>query len=268
MVTGTRRRPHLSRLKMLPQRKPNDRVFGPFDSRRLGRSLGVNPLPDGPKRCTFDCVYCECGQDVTPVTSGGLRAFPTVAEMCSSLERAASMFASDELDSLTIAGNGEPTLFPRLGELVDAVIDARDRFWPRARTVILTNGTLLDKPSVRYAIGRLDRRIVKLDAGIDSMLDQLNRPGIKLTIESLVGWISMIEDVVIQSMFVHGPMDNTQPRQLREWAPWIRLISPREVQVYSVQRMPSYPVLPVERKDLERIAQYVENYAGVPAVVY
>ena len=35
-------------------------VFGPVASRRLGRSLGVDPVPF--KTCSFDCIYCECGR--------------------------------------------------------------------------------------------------------------------------------------------------------------------------------------------------------------
>ena len=36
-------------------------TYGPFQSRRLGLSLGINLLPDY-KLCTFDCVYCEIGR--------------------------------------------------------------------------------------------------------------------------------------------------------------------------------------------------------------
>ena len=32
-------------------------VFGPLNSRRLGKSLGVSLIP--PKTCQLDCIYCE-----------------------------------------------------------------------------------------------------------------------------------------------------------------------------------------------------------------
>jgi len=35
-------------------------TYGPFQSRRLGLSLGVNVLATY-KLCTFNCVYCEIG---------------------------------------------------------------------------------------------------------------------------------------------------------------------------------------------------------------
>ena len=35
-------------------------TFGPVPSRRLGRSLGINNIPD--KICTYSCVYCQLGR--------------------------------------------------------------------------------------------------------------------------------------------------------------------------------------------------------------
>ncbi len=36
------------------------RVFGPVASRRLGRSLGIDPVPF--KACNQSCVYCQLGR--------------------------------------------------------------------------------------------------------------------------------------------------------------------------------------------------------------
>ena len=35
-------------------------VYGPIPSRRLGRSLGVSPIPK--KTCNYSCVYCQLGR--------------------------------------------------------------------------------------------------------------------------------------------------------------------------------------------------------------
>src|ERR1051326_7965509 len=43
-----------------PARVIQDPVFGPVDSRRFGKSLGMNPLPAGSRVCNFDRIYCEC----------------------------------------------------------------------------------------------------------------------------------------------------------------------------------------------------------------
>ena len=39
---------------------PREYTNGPFQSRRLGLSLGVNVLANY-KLCTYNCVYCEIG---------------------------------------------------------------------------------------------------------------------------------------------------------------------------------------------------------------
>ena len=41
-------------------------VFGPVPSRRLGRSLGVDPVPF--KTCNWNCVYCQLGH-TSPLTA-------------------------------------------------------------------------------------------------------------------------------------------------------------------------------------------------------
>ena len=35
-------------------------VYGPVPSRRLGKSLGIDPIPS--KTCNFQCIYCQLGK--------------------------------------------------------------------------------------------------------------------------------------------------------------------------------------------------------------
>jgi len=184
-------------------------VFGPYSSRRFGKSLGVNPLPPGSRLCNFDCIYCECGTATRPLEWELRPQFPTPEQIRDELRSAATVFGPDELDSITIAGNGEPTLAPELDAVIDVVNESRDRDWPQARTVILTNGTMCHKRKVRAALAKLDQRVVKLDAGTNWMLEQLNRPTTKLSLTELLRRISMLPEIIVQSMFVHGPVDNT-----------------------------------------------------------
>jgi len=59
-----------------------DVVYGPVLSRRLGWSLGVNPL-GARKRCTLDCLYCQCGPTRPPPAQA---LFPSVEEIVLALE--------------------------------------------------------------------------------------------------------------------------------------------------------------------------------------
>ena len=251
------------------QRTVQEVVFGPFDSRRFGKSLGVNPLPRGSRVCNFDCIYCECGTASWPPQWELQPQFPEPGDVRRALAVAADMLQPGDVDSITITGNGEPTLSPHLDEIVDVVIEARDRDWPWARTVILTNGTAVHRPGVRKALAKLDERVVKLDAGNNWILEQMNRPAGKLSISELVRRIAMLPDVLIQSMFVHGPVDNTRPEHVEVWTEWLKRLKPFGVQIYSLDRMPAMQwVRQVPRPELESIARYVESRASIPVHVY
>jgi wyosine [tRNA(Phe)-imidazoG37] synthetase (radical SAM superfamily) len=251
------------------QRIVQEVVFGPFDSRRFGRSLGVNPLPRGERLCNFDCIYCECAASSWPLQFELQPQFPQAEDVRRALAAAADTLQPGDIDAITIAGNGEPTLSPHLDDIVDVVTEARDRDWPWARTIILTNGTTCQRPAVRGALAKLDERVVKLDAGTNWILDQMNRPSGKLSISELVRRVGVLPDVVIQAMFVHGPVDNTRPEHIEAWVKCLAHIKPLSVQIYSLDRMPAMSwVRQVPRPELETIARYVESSAGIPAHVY
>jgi wyosine [tRNA(Phe)-imidazoG37] synthetase (radical SAM superfamily) len=240
-----------------------------YDSRRFGRTLCVNPLPMNSRLCNFDCIYCECAAPTWPLAWDLRPAFPTPEDVHDGLAAAGNTFEADDLESIIVAGNGEPTLSPHLDAIVDIVNRARDRDWPQARTIILTNGTLCNKPAVRAAIAKLDERIIKLDACSNWMFDQLNRPAGRLCAPELLRRISMVNDIVIQSMFVHGPIDNTRPHEIKRWSGWLTQLRPARVQIYSLERQPAKDwVRGVSQNELNSIAEYVGSTTGIPVEAF
>ncbi|MCI0691106.1 radical SAM protein [candidate division KSB1 bacterium] len=92
--------------------KNNRCLFGPVDSRRLGRSLGIDVAPL--KTCTFNCIYCQLGR-TTFQTLEREEYVPTVEVMA---ELAAFFKSGGLADYLTFSGSGEPTLHSKLGEMI------------------------------------------------------------------------------------------------------------------------------------------------------
>ncbi len=94
----------------------SETIFGPVRSRRLGNSLGINLLPNTHKICTFDCIYCECGW--SPDESDYFGKLPTRNEVAEQLEvKLLNLKANKNFpDSITFAGNGEPTIHPEFLE--------------------------------------------------------------------------------------------------------------------------------------------------------
>ena len=225
-------------------------VYGPVRSRRLGVSLGINALPPRGKVCTFDCLYCQYGW--TDETGAGV-AYPSVAEVLEGVEAALAACAAPPAH-LTFSGNGEPTLHPRFTELVDGVIRIRDRRAPSARTAVLSNGTRVGDPSIREALGRLDVRIMKLDAGTDETLRRFNRPAPGISIDEIVDGLRSLGGVTIQSLFAAGPAGNSTPADIEAWVRRVVEISPVAVQIYTLDReWPSELIEPLDAAGLEAI---------------
>jgi len=247
-------------------------VYGPLDSRRLGRSLGVNLLGFGEKLCSFNCRYCQCGWTKCPTMEVGQRIadLPSVESVTSELERILRQLSGDNraLDVITFSGNGEPTLHPELQAIVSAAAALRNRYMPRAKLAILSNSSTVHKPEVRAALEGVDLKIMKLDAGSEQLLRRINLPAMGFDFTKVLNGLAHLEGVILQSMFVWGRVTNTDPFAVREWVSRVAEIQPSRVQVYTLDRVPADPeVRPVPAAVLASIAGYTRKHAGVPVDV-
>ncbi len=250
-------------------------VYGPVHSRRLGLSLGINPLPTAEKYCTMNCRYCQYGW-TRHVHERVTSPLPSAAAVLAEIEevlREANALAL-ELDYITFSGNGEPTLHPDFPQLVDGVRALRDRWTPEARLAILTNATTLPRRSIRQAVAKIEAPIVKLDAGNETIYKDLNRPlespRFEQVIESLIELREEIGDrLAMQTLFVQGVVDNTAAQALEDWIGCVASVKPGRVQVYSLDRLPAdQRLLGVGREALAEIAALVTERTGIFAEVF
>ena len=236
-------------------------VFGPVHSRRLGVSLGINLLPVDGKLCSFDCIYCECGLNSERRTKSKL---PTREEVRKELEETlVSMKASETApDVITFAGNGEPTLHPDFGGIIEDTVSLRDRFFPKAKIAVLSNSTMLHKEEVFNALHKVDDAILKLDSVLDTRIQQLNAPNLpSFTFAKLVEQLCRFEGkLIIQTMFIKGEyngasVDNTTKEEITGWIDALKQIKPGQVMIYTIDReTPVKNLLKVSESELERIA--------------
>lgn len=234
-------------------------IFGPVKSRRLGISLGINLLPADGKVCTFDCIYCECGLNATRRTKSPL---PTRGEVAAALEaKLMEMKEHGELpDVLTFAGNGEPTIHPHFGEIIDDTIALRDRLCPAAKVSVLTNATLITRDTVFEALKKVDNNILKLDTVDSNYIDTIDRPTGKYDVNTIIDRMRAFEGkAVIQTMFLKGEvdgkdMDNTGDSYVMPWIATVKSIAPREVMIYTIDReTPVSGLMKASREELDRI---------------
>ena len=139
-------------------------IFGPVPSRRLGESLGVSPIPK--KTCNYSCVYCQLGR-TDKMTAKRQEFFP----LEKILEEFDSVDGVDEkCDVITIVGEGEPTLYSRLGDLI---IELQLR--TEKPVAVITNGALLADEDVRNELLPADIVLPSLDSINQEMFKRVDR---------------------------------------------------------------------------------------------
>jgi wyosine [tRNA(Phe)-imidazoG37] synthetase (radical SAM superfamily) len=251
-------------------------VYGPVRSRRLGLSLGVNLLPTGRKVCTYDCPYCECGftrdERKSPDDPHGPdTTLPLEGAVLAAVERALvdQAQSGEALDSITFAGNGEPTLHPRFENILETTRALRDRLAPQARIAVLTNGIRLREESVREVVLRADDPEVKLDAGTPATFERVAAPTVPWTLGDLSALLRDLDgSVSVQTCLFRGNVDNTTAADLDGMVEIIAAARPRRVLAYTLDRAPADSKLEAApREVLDGFVARVKG-VGVPAEVY
>lgn len=219
-------------------------VYGPVPSRRLGRSLGVSPIP--PKTCSYTCVYCQLGR-TTDLQIRRESFFPKediLAEIISSAPEG-------KADFVTFVGDGEPTLNKDLGWLIQ---HTKDRL--HLPIAVITNGSLLSQKDVREDLSKADVIIPTLDAGNEMTFRAINRPHRNIGFDSMLrGQIDFRREysgqIWIEVMLVKGLNDTEEELQSIKHA--IDMIGPDRVYVLTPIRPPAESwVKPSDPQDILR----------------
>jgi wyosine [tRNA(Phe)-imidazoG37] synthetase (radical SAM superfamily) len=237
-------------------------VFGPVRSRRLGYSLGVNLLPVNSKICSFNCIYCECGWNPTVDVQG---SFASTSDLLESLERRLKELNENNqpLDSITFAGNGEPTLHPEFGKIVDGVVTLRNNYFPNVMVSVLTNSTGLWNDSVFNALMKVDMPILKMDSAIGSSLRAINKTSASFDEQLYYSGIARMKGkMIIQTMLLRGMhdgtlIDNTSEEEWEAYLKRIKEFDPVLIMLYSLDRTP--PASGLEKIPDEKIRDFADR---------
>jgi len=234
------------------------RVFGPVPSRRLGQSLGIDPVPL--KTCNWNCVYCQLGR-TRPIRIERRYNFG-VLEILSEVRKALEAHAPGEIDWVTFVGSGETTLHAGLGEMIQGVKAMTD-----LPVAVITNGSLLYMPEVRYELQAADAVMPSLDAGNAVLYRRINRPHPSLTFERLTNGLIAFRKAYQKKLWIEvmliGGVNDTESA-LREIAEWMEKIQPDEVHVLQPTRPPAEAwVRPPDEAGLQRAHKILGETARI-----
>lgn len=205
---------------------PTSTVYGPVNSWRVGKSLGIDLLFVN-SICSFRCVYCQLGKINEHTRTR--RVFVPTEQVMTDLQAS----AWQQADVITFSGSGEPTLAENLGEAITAI-----KAFTGKPIVALTNSTLLNDAVVRQDLCAADKVFCKLDAATDRTLKLIDRPVAGVTVRGIVEGIKALRKeyhghLALQTMLL--PLNKTEVAQL---AALLKEIQPDEVQL----NVPSRPI--------------------------
>jgi len=237
-------------------------IYGPVNSRRLGRSLGINLSPTRRKVCSFDCVYCHYGRTQVKTLHPEASDLPGVDEVLHAVLQALQFYR--DIDYLTFSGNGEATLHPEFPQIVAGVRALRDELRPELKLTILSNSSTAHLPHIREALAGFESPIMKLDAGDPKTLAGVNRPAPEVKLERILNGLKGVPGLITQSVLVDGRVSNVRGAAFEAWLAALAEVRPARAQIYSTDRpVPDAGVERVPPETLGRIAREVEARVGV-----
>ncbi len=241
-------------------------IYGPVPSRRLGMSLGIDPIPR--LICTFDCVYCQLGKKRFKVRGPEevKEPFPTPDEIADEVKTALQKY--EHIDYITFSGSGEPTLNPKLGEAVEKI-----RSFTQIPIALITNSSLLTRPDVFDAAASCDLVLPTLDAGDRDTFVRINRPALGFEIDEIadaIGKLARVVPIWLEVMLLESEKygSNVTQEAIARIIEKIGMIRPHEVNLNTCVRPPEEPVNPISEEKLDEIRVRMEAaLPGTPIVV-
>ncbi|MFO7796258.1 MAG: radical SAM protein [Promethearchaeati archaeon] len=253
---------------------PRIYTYGPFKSRRLGLSLGVDILPKC-KKCSYNCVYCELGitkpnQLVSPEYKMNIEPKNSFQKELSSILKYIK-----NLDSITFGYTGEPTLNKNLDEFFKIAKIVRNRInWKKRipKLTLFTNSSTLYQKEVRDKVKDFDLILTKLDAANQEDFLSTNRPHKEVpSIDEIINSIAKLKSelshhhkLAIQCLLYESYnkefISNKNKRNLENLAEAINIINPDIVQLYSIARIPAeYYVYALGEEKLKEISNMLKR---------
>ncbi len=237
----------------------NNIVFGPVNSRRFGKSLGVDLSPNI-KQCNFDCLYCELKSQKTLKEYKDIVSVKTIIkEIKDALEK------YKDIDFLTITANGEPTLYPYLNELIQDI----NKFKGDIKTLILTNSSTINKKEIQDTLLKFDVVKLSLDCVTNRCFKKLDRNHNSINLEEIKkGMLSFKKRfkgvLKIEILFVEGINDKVD--EIKELNKFLLKLKPNSIDLSTIDRPPAFDVKAISYDKMYRILNCFDKSLNVNIV--
>ncbi|ECV6798588.1 radical SAM protein [Campylobacter coli] len=227
-------------------------LFGPINSRRFGRSLGIDLSPSK-KQCNFDCVYCELeAQKPQEKQDEIVSVEEIILEVQGALEK------NVPFDFLTLTANGEPSLYPHLDELISSL----RKIAKNKKLLILSNGTVVLDQDKFNTLLKLDVVKFSLDSAISKTFYRIDRALKNINLEKMIEKMAEFKtqfkgDLVMEILVVKDLNDNEEEFIALNQA--LAKIAPLRVDLSTIDRPPAYAVKKISEERLLELSKLITS---------
>jgi len=232
--------------------------FGPVQSRRLGKSLGINNIIS-PKICSYNCVYCQVGKTMK-------KSIKRETFFQSEVIFEKVRFHLEQLNRanypcyLTFVANGEPTLDLNLGK---SIVLLKELGFPIS---VISNASLLFDESVREDLFQADWVSLKMDAGDNDTWQKINRPAPGLDFEKHLENIDLFRScykglLCTETMIIEGLNDSVE--NFSKLAGLIKKLNPDKAYLAIPIRPPAVESVITPDVETMNLAWQIFNKSGI-----
>ncbi|WP_292461160.1 radical SAM protein [Methanothermococcus sp.] len=238
-------------------------VFGPVPSRRLGKSLGINNIPN--KFCSYDCVYCQVGRTLNKTIER--QAFYKVEDIIQSVEKRIINLKNrnEKIDYITYVPDGEPTLDINLKKEVE---ELKKLNIPIA---IITNTSLMYREDVREDLMDFDLVSLKINAVDGELWKIIDRPHDELNLKDILNGILKFKKefkgkIITETMLLDEI--NYTDEVIMDTAKFLKKLSPNKCYISIPIRPPAEKIKPANEETINRVFQIFSKIIGLDKVEY
>ncbi|MAE27549.1 MAG: hypothetical protein CMJ87_01025 [Planctomycetes bacterium] len=177
--------------------------------------------------------------------------------------------AGEKVRTIVVTGtNGDPSLHPGLREISENLVTLRNKWYPRAKLAILSDGRQLENPDVRRALGYYDRPTITMEWGSAKGFTRMTGckgPELARRVHALAG----LEKLHVEINFVRGPVDNTSDAELKGIIKRLVEIRPAAIEILtSTASVSGKRLKPFTPKQMDVLADTLAEATGLKVSLY
>ena len=168
-----------------------------------------------------------------------------------------------KLDHLVVMGSdGPPSAHPDLREITENLRALRDKWFPRAKLVLITDGMDL-APEARQSLLAYDKLIQEFHWGTAKTFQSMT--GEKGTVlGDLTRQLGYFDKLIVQARFASGTNGNSTDSEIKNWIKKLQEVRPQEVHILEgAPNSAGRKLRPVTKSRTQEIAEFVTEKTGI-----